>query len=324
MPKRTNDFQKLIRMLTQLLGDGAVVEESKMLIDLVSGEECEVDIYAEGTLAGHTVNISIECRDHARKQGKGWVDEMHSKHERLPTNLLILVSSSGFYDTAIAKADSYGIKTITPTRADSDLAAEVAATLGVTMKAWNITKMNWTMNVNGLPAEWHNRNPHGVVPDDGDVFFHRADGSVLVAATEFCGAALAQHSVDPQRVMNDTEPTFDVETPLMHGPLWHGQLLHAYWTAEGEQPVLVPVASMVARGTVVVLTQAVTVSPSGEIVYDGQSYLTGTAPMADGQQAQIVIADPHGQRRTQADFPVYIPPQEPENRTARRRRQRGG
>lgn len=67
MPKRTNDFQKLIRMLTQLLGEGAIVEESKMLTDMVSGEQREVDIYAEGTLAGHTVNIGIECRDHQRK-----------------------------------------------------------------------------------------------------------------------------------------------------------------------------------------------------------------------------------------------------------------
>jgi hypothetical protein len=58
MPKRTNDFQKLIRMLTQLLGDNVVVEESKMLTDLVSGEPRQVDIYAEGTFAGHTVNIA--------------------------------------------------------------------------------------------------------------------------------------------------------------------------------------------------------------------------------------------------------------------------
>ena len=71
MTKRTNDFQKLIRMLTQLLGDNAVVEESKMLADLVSGDPREVDIYAEGTFAGHTANIGIECRDHKRRQGVG-------------------------------------------------------------------------------------------------------------------------------------------------------------------------------------------------------------------------------------------------------------
>jgi hypothetical protein len=88
-----------------------------------------------------------------------------------------------------------------------------------------------------------------------------------------------------------------------------------------QQAALLPMAMIAVRGRVKVVAQAVTVSPSGEIVYDGNRYLTGTAPMADGQQAQIVIADAQGQRRTQADFPVYIPPPEPENRAARRRRQ---
>ena len=326
MPKRTNDFQKLIRMLTQLLGQGAVVEESKMLVDLVSGEECEVDIYAEGTLAGHTVNIGIECRDHARKQGKAWVDEMRSKHDRLPTNLLILVSSSGFAASAIAKANSYGIKTITPTRADSDLAAEVATSLGVTAKVWHITDVNATMTVNGLPPEWVNRNPHGAEPADGEFAFYRSDGALLVAANEFYMTALTQHSMaaDPAWVMTDTQDEFELETPQMNGPLWNNVPLHAYWTVDGQQPVLVPVAVIAIKGTVKVLTQAVTVKPSGEITYDGNSYLTGTAPMANGQQAQIVVSDPQGQGRMQADFPVNIPPPAGENRAARRRRQKGG
>src|SRR6202167_4681613 len=172
MTKRTNDFQKLIRMLTQLLGDNAVVEESKMLTDLVSGEPREVDFYAEGTFAGHTVNIAIECRDHKRRQGVRWVEQMHSKHERLPTNLLILVSSSGFTGPAIAKANSYGIKTIAPTQADSDLATEVLASLGVT--AWNITDATLLVSAN-VPTEWLERNPHAVAQDDGQILFYKSD-----------------------------------------------------------------------------------------------------------------------------------------------------
>lgn len=325
MPKRTNDFQRLIRMLTQLLGDGAVIEESKMLTDLVSGEQREVDIYAEGTLAGQTVSIGIECRDQRRKQAVGWIEEMRTKHERLPVDRLILVSSSGFTDGAIAKANTYGIKTIATTRTDVDLAAEVATSLGVTMKVWHLTNMNATMTVNGLPAEWLNRNPHGVVPDDGQFVYYRGDGNLLVPANEFYMSALTQHymGADPMRVMSDTEDEFELETPQMGGPMWNGEPLHAYWTIDGEQPVLVPVATLIVRGDVKVLTQAVAVNPSGEIAYDGKSYLTGTAPMADGMQAQIVIADAQGQRRTQADFPVYIPPPEGENRAARRRRHRG-
>jgi hypothetical protein len=298
MPKRTNDFQRLIRMLTQLLGDGAVVEESKMLTDLVSGEQREVDIYAEGTLAGQTVNIGVECRDHQRKQGLRWVEQMHSKHERLPTNLLILVSSSGFTSPAIAKADSYGINTIAPTQADSDLATEVLASLGMT--AWNINDASSSVSAN-VPTEWLERNARAVTGDDGQIPFYRSDGSPLVTSETFNMAALGQHlAAHPELVAGGT----DVEIPPIHGPAFKGELLYAYWSADGEQPVLVPVATVVVRGRVEVLTQAVTVGPTGEILYGGNRYQTGTAPMADGQQARIIVADGQDQTRAQADFPV--------------------
>jgi hypothetical protein len=270
MPKRTNDFQRLIRMLTQLLGDGAVVEESKMLTDLVSGEQREVDIYAEGTLAGQTVNIGIECRDHQRKQGLRWVEQMHSKHERLPTNLLILVSSSGFTGPAIAKGDSYGINTIAPTQADSDLATEVLASLGMT--AWNINDASSSVSAN-VPTEWLERNARAVTGDDGQIPFYRSDGSPLVTSETFNMAALGQHlAAHPELVAGGTDAEVDVEIPPLHGPAFKGELLYAYWSADGEQPVLVPVATVVVRGRVKVLTQAVTVGPTGEILYDGNRY----------------------------------------------------
>ena len=270
MRKRTNDFQKLIRMLTQLLGDNAVVEESKMLTDLVSGEPREVDIYADGTFAGHTVNIGIECRGHQRKQGSGWVEQMHSKHERLPTNLLLLLPSSGFTGPAIAKANSYGIKTIAPTQADSDFATEVLASLGVT--AWNITDATLSVSAN-VPTEWLERNAHAVAQDDGQILFYKSDGSQLVTSETFNMAAMSQHLMaHPELVAGEGETEFDVETPPINGPAFKGERLYAHWTADGEQPVLVPVAMAVVQGTVKVLAQAVTVSPTGEIVYDGNRY----------------------------------------------------
>ena len=322
MPRRTNDFQKLIRMLTQLLGENAIVEESKRLTDLVSGEEREVDIYAEGALAGNTVRIGIECRDHRRKQGVKWVEQMRTKHERLPTNLLILVSSSGFYATAIAKANSYSIKTIAPTQAESDLAREVLASLGMTMRMWLITAARLSVRAN-VPTEWLDRNARAVLEDNGQIQFYRSDGSQLVNSDAFNMAALSQLiPMDPRWLTGDADSEFDVETPPIHGPAYGGQLLHAYWTADGEQPIFVPVAVAIVGGTGKILTQAVNVSPSGEIIYDGKSYLTGTAPMADGKQARVVIADPEGQRRAGADFPVYVLPPQPEKRSPRNRRRR--
>jgi hypothetical protein len=266
MTKRTNDFQKLIRMLTQLLGDTAFVEESKMLADLVSGDPREVDIYAEGTFAGHTVNIGIECRDHKRRQGVGWVEQMHSKHERLPTNLLILVSPRGFTAPAITKASSYGIKTIALTQADSDLATEVLASLGVT--AWDITDARLSVSAN-IPTEWLERDAHAVAQDDGQILFYSRGGSQLVTSETFNTAAMGQHlAAHPELVVGEGETEFDVETTPINDPAFKGERLYAYWTADGEQPVLVPVAMALVQGTVKVLTQAVTVSPTGDIVYD--------------------------------------------------------
>ena len=316
MPKRSNDFQRLITMLTRLLGEHAVVEESKMLTDLVSGEQREVDIYAEGILAGHAVRIGIECRDHKRKQVVGWVEEMHSKHERLPTNLVILVSSSGFTRSAVAKAESYGIKTITPTQADSDLASEVLASLcvtfSVTITAWS--KVNSQVSAN-VPTDWLERNPHahGVLQDNGQIQFYRSDRSPLVTSDIFNNAVLTEGlAANPELIADPTRET-DVEMQG-GGPMYEGEPLYAYWTADdGEPPIFVPVAMVVVRGTAKMLTpDAVNLNlvPSSEVVYDGNSFLTGTAPMADGSQARIVFFgddDAAGQRRFAADFRVSIP-----------------
>jgi hypothetical protein len=195
---------------------------------------------------------------------------MHSKHERLPTNLLILVSSSGFTGPAIAKANSYGMKAIAATQADGDLATEVLASLGVT--AWDITDAMLSVSAN-VPPEWLERNAHAVAQDDGQILFYRSDGSQLVTSETFNMAAMGEHLMaHPELVAGEGETEFDGETPPINEPAFKGERLYAYWTADGEQPVLVPVAMVVVRGTVKVLTQAVTVSPTGEIVYDGNRY----------------------------------------------------
>ncbi len=114
MPKRTNEFQEIVAIIHSHLSAGATVTESKMLRDLDSGNFREVDTCIESVTAGHPVIVSIECRAHKRPQTVSWVEEMHSKHLRLPTNVLVLVSSSGFTRSAIEKARQFGITTAVP------------------------------------------------------------------------------------------------------------------------------------------------------------------------------------------------------------------
>jgi hypothetical protein len=112
MPKRSNDFQRLIYLVKKQFAGGVIVTESKMLREIDSGEEREVDIVIETTVAGQPVVIGIECVDKNRRAGKEWVEQMHGKHSRLPTDQLVLASRRGFYEPALRKAKSFKIQTL--------------------------------------------------------------------------------------------------------------------------------------------------------------------------------------------------------------------
>jgi hypothetical protein len=86
-----------------------VVEESALVLDSVTGALVEVDIWITSVIGGHDIHIGVECRDHARKQGVAWLNEMKAKHERLPTSKLVLVSRSGFARPMRRLAKAYNI-----------------------------------------------------------------------------------------------------------------------------------------------------------------------------------------------------------------------
>lgn len=133
MPKRSNAFQAAIYQIRKGLTDGtAVVRESHMLRDVVSGKEREVDVTIELEQAGFQILVGIECRDYRRVQSIDFVEEIHSKHQFLPINLSVLVSSSGFTGPARDRAAIYGMKTMTPGELTKDRAIallETAASL---------------------------------------------------------------------------------------------------------------------------------------------------------------------------------------------------
>ena len=53
MPKRSNAFQQTIFMLKkEMAGTSAIVKESAMLTDAITGQKREVDILIEDTIAG--------------------------------------------------------------------------------------------------------------------------------------------------------------------------------------------------------------------------------------------------------------------------------
>ena len=136
MPKRTNEFQKLVFLVKKHVASGATVTESKFLRDRITGAKREVDICIESSVAGHSVTVSIECNDQGRKTNVKWIEEMKAKHERLSTNALILISSSGFTKEAQRVAKSYGIEVITLSALNT---AKAERLFGVTSSLWSKT-----------------------------------------------------------------------------------------------------------------------------------------------------------------------------------------
>lgn len=114
MPKRSNDYQKVIYFVRQHIAPDAVVRESVMLTDKATGATREVDVLVEGNFAGEKISIGIEVRDHKRPQSVVWVDEVYGKYRDLPVDKVVLVSRSGFTRSALTKAGSLGYEALTP------------------------------------------------------------------------------------------------------------------------------------------------------------------------------------------------------------------
>lgn len=136
MPKRSNEFQKLVYLVKKHAAAGAQITESKFLRDRITGTEREVDICLESKVAGHLVVVSIECRDRRRRADVAWIEEMKAKHERLPTNALVLVSRSGFTKEACKVSRIYGIETLALKDADEE---SVERLFGNTSSLWSKT-----------------------------------------------------------------------------------------------------------------------------------------------------------------------------------------
>ena len=71
MPKRTNEYQQLVYLIHEQLKDrpDTVVTESKMLIDRVTGDECEADVIVDTVASGVPIVIAVDCRTRSHPAG---------------------------------------------------------------------------------------------------------------------------------------------------------------------------------------------------------------------------------------------------------------
>lgn len=114
MPKRSNEFQRLIRRIySQVAPAGATVEESAILHERGSGTAREVDVLVEVVTADVPVRMAVECRDRGRPADVEWVDQLIGKFRDLSVHRVVAVSRSGFTVAAAEKAKSNNIETRT-------------------------------------------------------------------------------------------------------------------------------------------------------------------------------------------------------------------
>jgi hypothetical protein len=120
MPKRSNDFQKLIHFIERQVAPlGASVDESVELIDKVTGKPVEVDILVTIPTAVREIRTAIECRGRGRPETVEWIRELRGKFEHLDVDRVVAVARQGFTAEATAKARIWRIDTLTLAEAGS-------------------------------------------------------------------------------------------------------------------------------------------------------------------------------------------------------------
>jgi hypothetical protein len=127
MPRRTNEFQRLIALIEAQLAPDAVVRESVLLRDGKSGQQREVDLLIEAASGVHTIRIAVECQDRSRSATAEWIDQLHGKYRDLEVDKVIAVAREGFTLGARKKAEALGIETLALEEADAlDWPREIA------------------------------------------------------------------------------------------------------------------------------------------------------------------------------------------------------
>jgi len=131
VPKQTNTFQQVVRLVYELMADGAEVEESVMLDDQETGGKREVDVLITTSVAGIPFQIQIEATARGEAPDVKWVEAELGKQRAVRTDKLVLVSESGFSKNARRKAETNGAIPIEPADlASGDHVGEIVNRLG--------------------------------------------------------------------------------------------------------------------------------------------------------------------------------------------------
>ncbi len=287
MPKRTNPFQETIALLQQHLGGASTITQSDLLVDRVTGDSREVDVCIRGDIAGQQVLISIECRDHKRPQTVSWIDEMKSKHETLPTNSLILVSSSGFTRGAIAKATKFGITTVHP----SEMTDESATKMIESLKAHVFRTNQLRVLVVRVTVQTSDGPVDDLRPLEKDTVAYSVTGKPAGLVATFVSATLNMVQIPELEGMDvDETRAFRIVTGTPQMRVQGAPLEDVYLQEESTPPRLVKILKMVIDGEA---DRTTSTFPMTFGQFNGIPFGSGRATVA-GRPAIMVVTQQDG------------------------------
>jgi hypothetical protein len=191
MPKRSNQFQKIVTYIAEQLAPlGATVKESVELPEKdVNRVSREVDTLIEVGAGQTCVRIAVESRDRGRRDDIEWVDSLIGKYVGLPVDQVVAVSNAGFSATAKLKAKAYNIEVLSPQEvADTDWPARFQK-LGIASLISRLDLVRIKFDTTP-PFLWTVSLEDRLVRDDGDG--NSVDGTVKEFAEEVLPAVMAE------------------------------------------------------------------------------------------------------------------------------------
>ncbi|MDQ0038940.1 hypothetical protein J2W30_006728 [Variovorax boronicumulans] len=121
MPARTNNFQKLVKVInSHLAPTDAKVTESAMLYDSEAKTDREVDILIESTMSGCDIKIGVEVSEIGNPMNVQHLQAFREKHRIIGINKTVVVSKNGFTAPAKSYAEKNHMKLLTFNSAKSE------------------------------------------------------------------------------------------------------------------------------------------------------------------------------------------------------------
>lgn len=155
MAKAGDEYRELVGKVMAVLDPGSAVKTEQWITG-PDGER-DMDVEVRGTLNGAPQFVLVECKDHARPIGIGFVDAFESKVRDLRANRAIMFSNSGFTRDALKKAERVGIEMASAIKA-ADHTVKVQVSRSVIARRLTLTFENFVIfPFDGHPYETDER-----------------------------------------------------------------------------------------------------------------------------------------------------------------------